>query len=69
MSERRALRIDHNPPFFKVNRKREQYRADLRAMPQDRDHDIWPALTTFQRQLAIRLGHSAPPPSLPPLSQ
>jgi hypothetical protein len=61
----RAQRIDHNPSFFKINLKREQYKADLRAMPHDRVHDIWPALTTSQRELAIRLGHSAPP-AVPP---
>lgn len=52
--------IDHSPSFFTVNLKREQYQQDLRAMELSRVHIIWSALSSAQRQMAIRMGHSAP---------
>jgi len=52
--------IDYSPSFFKVNLRKEQYRVDLRAMPSHRVHMIWPALSSNQRKLAIKLGHPEP---------
>lgn len=52
--------IDHSPSFFKVNLKRDKYQQDLQEMELQRVHMIWPALSSSQRNLAIRLGHKAP---------
>lgn len=56
----RANRIDHSPSFFKISLKRDKYQEDLKAMPTDRVHTIWPALTTAQRKKATQLGHRPP---------
>lgn len=53
-------KIDHSPSFFKVSLKKDKYKRDLREMPQDRVHLIWPALSISQRKLAIQYGHTAP---------
>lgn len=51
--------IDHNPSFFKINLKRSKYKEDLSAMSESKVRLIWPALTSSQRELAVRLGHQA----------
>jgi hypothetical protein len=52
--------IDYSPSFFKVSLRKEQYRVDLRVMPSQRVHMIWPVLSSNQRKLAIKLGHPEP---------
>lgn len=52
--------IDHSPSFFKINLRRDNFKYDLQTMALHRVHRIWPALSSSQRQMAIRLGHSAP---------
>jgi len=52
--------IDHSPSFFKINLRRDKYKNDLRTMPISHVHVIWPALSSSQREMAIRFGHSAP---------
>jgi hypothetical protein len=52
--------IDHSPSFFKVNLKRDKYQQDLRTMRLGHVHVIWPALSSSQREMAVRFGHSAP---------
>jgi hypothetical protein len=52
--------IDHSPSFFKVNLKRRKYQQDFQAMKLSQVHTIWPALSSTQREMAIRMGHSAP---------
>ena len=53
-------KIDHNPGFFKVTLKTAKQRTDLLSMDKIRVHLIWPALTSTQRDIAIRLGHTPP---------
>lgn len=53
--------IDHSPSFFKVNLKRGKYQQDLQSMKPGHVHMIWPALSSSQRAMAIRMGHMAPP--------
>lgn len=53
-------KIDHSPSFFKVNLKRDQYQRDLQNMKLSQVHAIWPALSSSQREVAVRLGHRAP---------
>ena len=53
-------KIDHSPSFFKVSLKKNKFKSDLREMPNDRVHLIWPALTSSQRKLAIEYEHTAP---------
>lgn len=53
-------KIDHSPSFFKVNLKRTKYQQDLRAMQDSHVHAIWPALSSSQREMAIRFGHTPP---------
>ena len=53
--------IDHSPSFFKVNVAKKKYKDDLREMPENRVHVIWPALSSAQKKMAVELGHSAPP--------
>lgn len=53
-------KIDHSASFFKVILNKDRYKSDLKNMPLDRVHVIWPALTSAQRKLAISMGHSAP---------
>jgi len=52
-------KIDHSPSFFKINLKRGQYKQDLQNMELSRVHAIWPALSSSQREMAVRLGHRA----------
>lgn len=52
--------IDHNPSFFKINLRLEKYKNDLRTMRLSHIHAIWPALSSSQREMAIRFGHKAP---------
>lgn len=56
----RSNDIDHSPSFFKVNLKRGKYQQDLQSMKQGHVHMIWPALSSSQRAMAIRMGHMAP---------
>jgi len=56
----RSNKIDHSPSFFKINLKRDKYQNDLRIMSLSHVHTIWPALSSSQRDMAIRMGHSAP---------
>ncbi|PUA44283.1 hypothetical protein C5U62_20210 [Pseudomonas protegens] len=53
--------IDHSPSFFKVSLKRAKYQQDLREMRLSRVHMIWPALSSSQRDMALSMGHTAPP--------
>lgn len=53
-------KIDHSPSFFKINLQKSKYQDDLRAMAVGRVHVIWPALSSSQRSMAIRMGHAAP---------
>ena len=52
--------IDHHPSFFKVSLKRDKYKNDLEGMPKERAHLIWPCLSSSQRKIAEKLGHSRP---------
>lgn len=56
----KANKIDHSPSFFKVNLKRSKYQQDLREMRLGNVHMIWPALSSSQREMAIRMGHAPP---------
>ena len=56
----KANQIDHSPSFFKVGLKRSQHQQDLREMKLGKVHMIWPALSSSQRDLAVRLGHTPP---------
>lgn len=53
-------KIDHSPSFFKVTLKRDKYKNDLKEMQLSHVHAIWPALSSSQRDMAVRFGHSAP---------
>jgi hypothetical protein len=53
-------KIDHSPSFFKVSLRTLKHKKDLRDMPTDRVHDIWPALSTSQRKMAQEMGHLPP---------
>lgn len=53
--------IDHNASFFKVDLKHDRFKKQLREMPTARVHTIWPALTTSQREMAVKFGHTRPP--------
>lgn len=53
-------RIDHNPSFFKIDLKHDRFKAQLLQMAGTRVHVLWPALTSSQREMAKRFGHSAP---------
>ena len=64
----RAQNIEHNPSFFKIDLKHERFKAQLREMPTSRVHDIWAALSSSQRDMAIRFGHSRPLPPPPPVA-
>jgi hypothetical protein len=57
-----AHRIDHNPGFFKVSLQKDRHKADLATMDTSKVHLIWPALSSAQRAVAMRLGHVAPAP-------
>lgn len=53
-------RIDHSPTFFKVNLQRDKFKLDLAEMQLSHVHTIWPALTSAQRDIAKRFGHTPP---------
>ena len=53
-------KIDYNPTFFKINLKKKKYNDNLQDMPFDRVHLIWPALSSSQRNIAIKMGHFPP---------
>ncbi|WP_339150093.1 hypothetical protein [Pseudoalteromonas galatheae] len=53
-------KVDHCPSFFKVSLKKDKYKNDLREMPLERVHMIWPALSSSQRKLARKYGHTTP---------
>jgi hypothetical protein len=53
-------KIDHAPSFFKISLKRKKHQEDLANMRTSHVHRFWGALTSSQRELAKRLGHSAP---------
>ena len=55
-----ANNIDHHPSFFKVSLKKDSFKYDLKDMPIDRVHLIWPALSSSQKKMAIKYGHHAP---------
>jgi hypothetical protein len=52
--------IDHSPSSFKINLRRDQFKEDLQNMRRSHVHVIWPALSSGQREIAVRLGHTAP---------
>lgn len=52
--------IDHSPSFFKVSLKKDKYKRDLRQMPSSHVHMIWPALSSSQKEIATRYGHTPP---------
>lgn len=56
----RSNRIDHSPSFFKVNLQRDKLKKDLAHMQLSHVHTIWPALTSAQRGIAKRFGHTPP---------
>lgn len=56
----REHRIDHSPSFFKISLKKDKHKTDLREMPIERVHVLWPALTSTQRGVALSMGHTAP---------
>jgi hypothetical protein len=52
--------IEHSPTFFKIHLNKQRYKSDLQKMEASRVHLIWPALSSSQRTLAMRLGHTPP---------
>lgn len=56
----RKCGIEYNASFFTINLKTQRYKDDLQNMELSRVHTIWPALTSSQRDMALRLGHSSP---------
>lgn len=54
-------RIDHSPSFFKIDLKHDKFKTQLRQMESSRVHVLWPALSSSQRDMAVRYGHTAPP--------
>jgi hypothetical protein len=52
--------IDHSPSFFKIDLKHDKFKAQLRAMELSRVHVLWPALSSTQREIAVRFGHAPP---------
>jgi hypothetical protein len=53
--------IDHSPSFFKIDLKHDRFKAQLRKMELSRVRVLWPALSSSQREIAIRYGHTPPP--------
>jgi hypothetical protein len=49
-------KIDHNPSFFKVSLKNGGYKEDLSEISEEDFRIIWGALTSSQREIAIKLG-------------
>ena len=56
----KEFRIDHTPSFFRVNLKFKKYRDDLEHMSTHRVRRFWEALTSSQREMAMKFGHSPP---------
>ncbi len=56
----KANKIDHCPSFFKINLRKDVYKNDLEQMPTSRVHMIWSALSSSQREMAIKYGHKPP---------
>lgn len=54
-------KIDHSPTFFKISLKAARHKANLADMDPSRVHLIWPALTSGQRVIAQKFGHTPPP--------
>lgn len=54
-------KIDHSPTFFKISLKTARQKANLADMDPSRVHLIWPALTSGQRVIAQKFGHTPPP--------
>ncbi len=52
--------IDHSKSFFKVSLKKDWLKKSLKDMLHERVLKIWPALSSSQKKLAERLGHSPP---------
>ncbi len=52
--------IDHCPSFFKVILNRSKYKEDLKEMDTFKVHKFWKALSSSQKKIAERFGHSAP---------
>ncbi|KFN39684.1 MAG: hypothetical protein JU82_06255 [Sulfuricurvum sp. MLSB] len=52
--------IEHSPSFFKVSLKKDKYKKDLMQMPLNHVHVIWSALSSVQREKAIKYGHTPP---------
>lgn len=57
----RQNHIDHDPSFFNVTLRKKRYMHDLASMETSKVQFFWKALTASQRQVALDLGHSAPP--------
>ena len=55
-----ANKINHSASFFKISLKKDRCKKALAYMPLSNVHTIWPALTTSQRAMAAKFGHSAP---------
>jgi hypothetical protein len=53
--------IDHSPSFFKIDLKHDKFKAQLRQMELSRVRVLWPALSSSQREIAVRYGHTPPP--------
>ncbi|ASG01802.1 hypothetical protein [Vibrio anguillarum] len=53
-------KIDFHPSFFKISLKRDSHKKDLANMHIDRVHLIWKALSSSQRKMAIKFGHTEP---------
>lgn len=53
--------IEHSPSFFKIDLKHDKFKAQLRQMELSRVRVLWPALSSSQREIAIRYGHTPPP--------
>lgn len=52
--------VDFHPSFFSITLAKKRWVDDLQAMPTDRVHLFWGALTGAQRKKANELGHSSP---------
>jgi hypothetical protein len=53
-------KIDYHPSFFKISLKKNSFKKDLEEMPLNRVQMFWSALTSSQREIAIKFGHKAP---------
>ena len=53
--------IDHSPSFFKVALNKNKYKEHLEEMDTFKVHTFWKALSSSQKKIAERLGHTAPP--------